>query len=153
MSPSVTRLQLSRKHARPWYITRLENDFTTRCHQATEYNGESISHNLVRYVHAVSCLSLSLSLSCSRYHKILFTRRDFQTITSPQSWWFHPLMSLGVIVWNDARREFLREILYKNITIIAIQHVKFILLTSLAIFPILLGEIHSSRSGKFPYIY
>ena len=49
------------------------------------------------------------------------------------------------------RREFLREILYKNIAIIGIQHGKFILLTPLAIFPILLGEIHSSPSGKFPY--
>ena len=51
------------------------------------------------------------------------------------------------------RREFLREILYKNITIISIQHGKFILLTPLAIFPILLGEIHSSPYGKFPYTY
>ena len=47
----------------------------------------------------------------------------------------------------------MREILYKNIAIIAIQHGKFILLTPLAIFPVLLGEIHSSPSGKFPYIY
>ena len=30
---------------------------------------------------------------------------------------------------------------------------KFILLTPLAIFPILLGDIHSSPSGKFPYTY
>ena len=51
------------------------------------------------------------------------------------------------------RREFLREILCKNIAIIAIQHGKFILLTPLAIFPILLGEIHSNPSGKFPYTY
>ena len=51
------------------------------------------------------------------------------------------------------RREFFREILYKNIAIIAIQHGKFILLTPLAIFPILLGEIHSSLSGKFSYTY
>ena len=51
------------------------------------------------------------------------------------------------------RREFLREILYKNIAIIAIQHGKFILLTPLAIFSILLGEIHSSPSGKFAYTY
>ena len=51
------------------------------------------------------------------------------------------------------RREFLGEILYKNIAIIAIQHGKFILLTPLAIFPILLGEIHSSPSSKFPYTY
>ena len=50
-------------------------------------------------------------------------------------------------------REFLRKMLYKNIAIIAIQHDKFILLTPLAIFPILLGEIHSSPSGKFPYTY
>ena len=52
---------------------------------------------------------------------------------------------------SSTRTEFLREILYKNIAIIAIQHGKFILLTPLAIFPILLGEIHSSPSGKFPY--
>ena len=51
------------------------------------------------------------------------------------------------------RREFLREILYKNIAIIAIQHAKFICLTALAIFSILLGEIHSSPSGKFPCTY
>ena len=50
-------------------------------------------------------------------------------------------------------RESLRNILYKNIAIIATQHGKFILLTPLAIFPILLGEIHSSSSGKFPYTY
>ena len=54
---------------------------------------------------------------------------------------------------NSTRREFLREILYKNIAITAIQHGKFILLAPLAIFPILLGEIHSSPSGKFPYTY
>ena len=41
----------------------------------------------------------------------------------------------------------------KNIVIIAIQHGKFILVTPLAIFPIMLGEIHSSPSGKFPYTY
>ena len=52
-----------------------------------------------------------------------------------------------------ALREFLREILYKNIAIIAIQHGQFILLTPLSIFPILLDEIHSSPSGKFPYTY
>ena len=52
-----------------------------------------------------------------------------------------------------ARREFFREIFYKNIAIIAIQHGNVILLTPLAIFPILLGEIHSSPSGKFPYTY
>ena len=51
------------------------------------------------------------------------------------------------------RREFLREILYKNIAIIATQHGKFILLTPLAIIPILLSEIHSSPSGKFSYTY
>ena len=51
------------------------------------------------------------------------------------------------------RREFLREILYKNIAIIVIQHGKFILLTPLAIFPILLGINCSSPSGKFPYTY
>ena len=51
------------------------------------------------------------------------------------------------------RKELLSEILYKNIAIIAIQHGKFILLTPLAIFPILLGEIHSSSSGKFLYTY
>ena len=32
-------------------------------------------------------------------------------------------------------REFLREILYKNVAIISIQHGKFILFTPLAIFP------------------
>ena len=53
--------------------------------------------------------------------------------------------------YQSTLREFLRGILYKNIAIIAIQHDKFILLTPLAIFPILLGEIHSSPSGKFPY--
>ena len=37
---------------------------------------------------------------------------------------------------SNAQREFLREILYKNIEIIAIQHGKFILLTPLANFPI-----------------
>ena len=51
------------------------------------------------------------------------------------------------------RRKFLWEILYKTIAIIAIQHGKFILLIPLAIFPILLDEIHSSPSGKFPYTY
>ena len=49
--------------------------------------------------------------------------------------------------------EFLREILYKNIAIIAIQHSKFILLSPLVIFLILLGVIHLSPSGKFPYTY
>ena len=52
-----------------------------------------------------------------------------------------------------ARREFLREILYKNIAIIAIQHSKMYFVEPLAIFPILLSEIHSSPSGKFPYTY
>ena len=47
----------------------------------------------------------------------------------------------------------MREILYKNIAIIAIQRGKFILLRPLAIFPILLGEIYSSPSGEFPYTY
>ena len=59
-------------------------------------------------------------------------------------------------VWQISlyiRREFFKEILYKNIAIIAIQHGKFILLTRLAIFPILLGKIHSSPYGKFPYTY
>ena len=57
-------------------------------------------------------------------------------------------------IYRDAtRRQFLKEILYKNIAIIAIQHGKFILLTPLAIFPILLSEIHSSPSGKFPCTY
>ena len=51
------------------------------------------------------------------------------------------------------RREFFREILYKNISIIAIQHSKNFLLTPLAIFPILLSEIHLSPSGQFPYTY
>ena len=51
------------------------------------------------------------------------------------------------------RREFLREILYNNIAIIAYSIVKFILLTPLAIFPILSSEIHSSPSGKFPDTY
>ena len=51
------------------------------------------------------------------------------------------------------RREFLREIVYKNIGIIAIQHSKIILFTPLAIFTILLSEIHSSPFGKFPYTY
>ena len=53
----------------------------------------------------------------------------------------------------STRREFLRKILYKNIAIIAIQHGKFNLLAPLAIFPILLGEIHSSPFGKFSYTY
>ena len=59
----------------------------------------------------------------------------------------------GKCLTHNTRREFFREILYKNIAIIAIQHGKFILLTPLEIFPILLGEIHSSPSGKFPYAY
>ena len=53
---------------------------------------------------------------------------------------------------RPTRREFLRENLYKNIAILAIQHGKS-LLTPVAIFPILLGEMHSSPSGKFPYTY
>ena len=36
---------------------------------------------------------------------------------------------------------------------LAIQHGKFILLTPLTIFPILLGEIHSSPCSEFPYTY
>ena len=47
---------------------------------------------------------------------------------------------------SKTRREFFREILYKNISIIAIQHGKFILLTPLAIFPILLGEIRVGQN-------
>ena len=57
------------------------------------------------------------------------------------------------IMFIHTRREFLTDIIYKNIAIIAIQHGKFILLTPQAIFPILLGEIHSSPYGKFPYTY
>ena len=49
----------------------------------------------------------------------------------------------------STRREFLREILYNNIAIIAIQHSKIYFVDTLAIFPILLSEIHSSTSGKF----
>ena len=60
-------------------------------------------------------------------------------------------LSVSTLPCMSTRRELLREILYKNIALIAIQHGKFILLTTLAIFPILLGEIHSSPSGKFPY--
>ena len=56
-------------------------------------------------------------------------------------------------LFQRTRTEFSREILYRNIPLIAIQHGKFILLTTLAIFPILLGEIHSSPSGKFPNTY
>ena len=69
------------------------------------------------------------------------------------TFWMALLLLRSVKKWQNTRREFLREILYKNIAIIAIQHGKFIFLTSLAIFPTLLGEIHSSPSGKFPYIY
>ena len=54
---------------------------------------------------------------------------------------------------SPTRKEFLREILYKNIAIIAIQHGKCILLTRLAILSILLGEIHSNPCGKFSYTY
>ena len=60
---------------------------------------------------------------------------------------------LDMFFFFSTRIEFLREILCKNIAIIAIQHDKFILLTPLAIFPILLGETHSIPSGKFPYTY
>ena len=45
------------------------------------------------------------------------------------------------------------KILYNNIAIIAMQHSKINFLTPLAIFPILLSEIHWSPSGKFPYTY
>ena len=52
------------------------------------------------------------------------------------------------------RREFFKEILYKNIVIIAIQHSKMHFVDApLAIFPILLSEIHWSPSGKFSYAY
>ena len=51
------------------------------------------------------------------------------------------------------RREFLTEILYKNIAITAIQHSKMHFVDTFAIFPVLLSEIHSSPSGKFPYTY
>ena len=66
---------------------------------------------------------------------------------------FHLCLKNFLILIRSARREFLREILYKNKAIIEIQHGKFILLTALAIFPILLGEIHSNPSGKFSYTY
>ena len=68
-----------------------------------------------------------------------------------QFFYQEPKQRLFII--KTSRREFFREILYKNIAIIAIQHGKFILLTPLAIFPMLLGESHSSPSGKFPYTY
>ena len=52
------------------------------------------------------------------------------------------------------RREFLREILYKNIAIIAIQHSKIHFVDTFGDFShTLLSEIHSSPSGKFPYTY
>ena len=51
------------------------------------------------------------------------------------------------------RREFLREILYKNIAIIAIQYSKMYFVETFGNFPILLNEIHSSPSGKIPYTY
>ena len=51
------------------------------------------------------------------------------------------LIAVEVFLVCSTRREFLREI------------GKFILLTPLTIFPILLGETHSSPSGKFPYTY
>ena len=59
----------------------------------------------------------------------------------------------GIFLGRPRRREFLREIHYNNIAIIAIQYSNIILLIPLAIFPILLSEIHSSPSGKFPYTY
>ena len=46
----------------------------------------------------------------------------------------------------STRREFSREIL----AIITMQHIKIILSTPSAIFPILLSEIHSSPSANFP---
>ena len=61
--------------------------------------------------------------------------------------------SFDVLKVFFTRREFLRGILYKNIAIISIQHSKIILFTPLAIFTILLGEIPSSSSVKFPYTY
>ena len=64
-----------------------------------------------------------------------------------------PFSSLYFSVRVSTRREFLREILYKIIAILPYSMVKFILLIPLAIFPILLGEIHSSPSGKFPYTH
>ena len=65
----------------------------------------------------------------------------------------HILAFKLIIYTRSTRKEFSREILYKNMAIIAIQYGKFILFTPLAIFPILLGVIHSSPSGKFPYTY
>ena len=58
-----------------------------------------------------------------------------------------------IIELYNTRREFLRGILYNNIAIIAIQHGKIYFLTTLAIFPIPLSEIHSSPSGKFFHTY
>ena len=55
--------------------------------------------------------------------------------------------------FRSTRGEFSRDILYKSIAIIAIQHGVIVLLTPVAIFSILFGEIHSSPSGKFPYTY
>ena len=76
-----------------------------------------------------------------------------QGLSQPQLLLSFFLFFLRRLNLHTTWREFLREILYKNIAIIAIQHGKYILLTPLAIFPILLGEIHSSPSGKFPYTY
>ena len=52
---------------------------------------------------------------------------------------------------QTAQTEFLREILHNNIAIIAIQHSKIDIVDSFGDFAILLSEIHSSPSGKFPY--
>ena len=60
---------------------------------------------------------------------------------------------LNCLYWKSTRREFLREILYKNIAIIAIQHSKMHFVDTFGDFSILLSEIHSSPSGKFPYTY
>ena len=57
---------------------------------------------------------------------------------------------------NNTRKEFLREILYNNIAIIAIQNSKTNFLDTFSDFSqriSLLSEIHSSPSGKFPYTY
>ena len=50
---------------------------------------------------------------------------------------------------HGTRREFLRENLYKNIAIIAIMY----FVDTFGDFSLLLGEIYSSPSAKFPYIY
>ena len=53
---------------------------------------------------------------------------------------------------EPTRREFLREILYNNIAIIAIQHSKINFFDTFGDFSHTV-EIHSSPSGKFPYTY